>query len=81
MANALIAIGAVMGLAGAGFIAMYARSAIIDRLGELDQSLLYWYLPILFIGIGLASAGVSALRSGLRRKRERADPVDKAGRS
>jgi apolipoprotein N-acyltransferase len=80
LANALIAIGAVMGLAGVGFIAMYVQSAIIDRLGEPDQSLLYWYLPILFIGLGLASAGVSVLRSGLRRKRAGADPDRHAGR-
>jgi apolipoprotein N-acyltransferase len=72
MANALIAIGAVLGVAGLGFIAMYFQSAIIERLGEADQSLLYWYLPILFIGLGLASAGVSLLRSGLRRKRRQA---------
>ena len=69
MANALIAIGTVLGLAGLGFIAMYVQGAVIERWGEPDQSLLYWYLPILFIGLGLVSAGMSVLRSGLQRKR------------
>ena len=30
---------------------MYVYEAIIVRVGEPDQSLLFWYLPILFLGI------------------------------
>lgn len=71
MANALIAIGILLSLTGLGFVAMYVHGAILDRLGEPDQSLIYWYLPILFIGLGIASAGISLFRSGLRRKRGR----------
>jgi len=33
---------------------MYVLEAIVARIGEPDQSLLFWYLPVLFMGtIGL----------------------------
>lgn len=38
-------------LLGVGFVAMYILEAIVHRMGEPDQSLIYWYLPILFIGL------------------------------
>ena len=69
LSGAAIAVGALLLLGGLGFVAMYVYSAVIARLGEPDQSLLFWYLPILFIGIALASAGLGLLGSGLRRRR------------
>ena len=36
---------------------MYIYEAIISRIGEPDQSLIFWYLPILFIGITSLIAG------------------------
>ena len=42
--------------AGVIFVLMYVWEAIVSRFGEPDQSLLFWYLPILFLGL-IASAG------------------------
>ena len=41
----------VLMVIGAGFIAMYIWEGIIVRIGEPDQSLIFWYLPVLFIGL------------------------------
>ena len=54
---------------GSVFVVMYISQAIIARLGEPDQSLLFWYLPFLFMGIigiftgiGIGALGVIGLR-------------------
>ena len=56
-------------LTGIGFTGMYVLEAIIKRLGEADQSLVFWYLPFFFIGIfgiliglGMGFWGVSHLK-------------------
>jgi len=46
-----LAFGVLIFLAGIVFVAMYISEAILARVGDPDQSLLFWYLPILFIGI------------------------------
>ncbi len=46
-----LVIGALIAMIGIACIVMYVLEAIIARIGEPDQSLLFWYLPILFIGI------------------------------
>ena len=46
-----LAIGSLIALIGISLAVMYVLEAIIARIGEADQSLLFWYLPILFIGI------------------------------
>jgi hypothetical protein len=61
--------GAVLVLVGAGFVFMYVWEAIVVRSGEPDQSLLFWYLPILFLGIFGAVAGVGLLIRGVGRLR------------
>ena len=43
--------GALIFLAGVAFVIMYLWNGVISRLGEADQSLLFWYLPILFMGL------------------------------
>jgi hypothetical protein len=48
---AALAIGSLIALIGISLAVMYVLEAIIARIGEADQSLLFWYLPILFIGI------------------------------
>jgi hypothetical protein len=55
-----LVIGGLIALTGIACIVMYVLEAVIARLGEADQSLLFWYLPILFIGlIGIfAGAGI-----------------------
>lgn len=57
-------------LGGLTFVVMYFVSAVFERVGEPDQSLLFWYLPILMIGtIGiLLGVGVGILGAlGLRK--------------
>ena len=40
-----------MAITGIIFIVVYVYEAIVVRVGEPDHSLLFWYLPILFLGI------------------------------
>jgi hypothetical protein len=46
-----LAVGSLIALIGIGFAVMYVLEAIIARIGGPDQSLLFWYLPILFMGL------------------------------
>ena len=46
-------------LIGASFIFLYVRDAVILHLGEPDQSLLFWYLPILFTGVVGVPGGIA----------------------
>ena len=55
-----LALGILSFLAGVVFIAMYISEAILTRLGDPDQSLIFWYLPILFIGIAGIILGLGA---------------------
>lgn len=75
----MLAFGSLVALLGAAFVAMYVREAIIARAGEPDQSLLFWYLPILFLGViavltglGIGAWGFSLARR-MSRKHERHD--------
>jgi hypothetical protein len=43
--------GSVITLIGIMLCIAYVYEAIVARIGEPDQSLLYWYLPILFMGL------------------------------
>lgn len=72
-----MAVGALLVLAGLGFCGMYVVEAFWMRVGEADQSLLFWYLPILFIGILSFMAGLGLL--ALSRHRRRRPPNDKSG--
>jgi hypothetical protein len=49
--------GALLVSIGIGFCVLYFVEGIFRRIGEADQSLMFWYLPVLFIGIFSASAG------------------------
>jgi hypothetical protein len=70
-----LAFGSLMTFAGAAFVVMYILEAIVARAGEPDQSLLFWYLPILFlgvigmaIGLGVCAWGIIRLRKQRHRK-------------
>ena len=58
--------GGVVALVGAGLVAAYFLEAVLARLGEPDQSLLFWYLPILFIGLAGLGIGLAAVAWGIR---------------
>lgn len=64
-----LVVGSLIILIGIGFTVAYVLEAIVVRLGEPDQSLLFWYLPILFMGLtgivigsGIGVWGVIRLR-------------------
>ncbi len=73
---AALLFGGLIAVIGVAFVAMYVIEAIVRRVGEGDQSLLFWYLPILFLGmigmlIGFGSAawgiiGLRVPRDGIR---------------
>lgn len=54
----LLAISMVLVFIGTGLIAMYLWEGIIVRIGDSDQSLIFWYLPILFIGFFSLGSGI-----------------------
>ncbi len=62
--------GVVAILAGLAMIGAYVLEAVIKRMGEPDQSLLFWYLPLLFIGILCTMAGIGAATWGVSRLRK-----------
>ena len=71
--------GILVFVTGSVFVVMYVSQAVIARLGEPDQSLLFWYLPALFIGIIgiLMGIGMGALGFlGLRRNRHQDEHID-----
>jgi len=65
-----LAFGVATSLIGGGFVVTYVRDAIFARAGDPDQSLLFWYLPILFIGIMILGVGLGACTWGVIRLRE-----------
>ena len=56
--------GVVAALVGAGLVAAYFLEAVVARLGDPDQSLLFWYLPILFLGLAGLAIGLAAGANG-----------------
>ena len=53
-----VVLGSVITLAGLVLVGMYVLEAIVARVGEPDQSLLFWYLAILFMGLGGKAIGI-----------------------
>ena len=62
-----LAFGFIISVVGVIFIVGYVMEAIIGRTGEPDQSLLFWYLPILFMGIIGLKYGLRSFNWGLAR--------------
>ena len=65
-----IIFGIVLITIGAVLITGYITEAYIARRGEPDQSLLFWYLPLLFIGLIAFVSGLSAGIWGIIRLRK-----------
>lgn len=59
--------GILVFLAGLTLTVMYLHGAIIMRWGDPDQSLLFWYLPLLFLGIAGIVLGLLTSIWSLRR--------------
>jgi hypothetical protein len=66
---AALCFGVVATVVGLILAGMYILEAVIGRRGEPDQSLLFWYLPILFIGVASVVAGLAASLWGFVRLR------------
>ncbi|QKQ25489.1 hypothetical protein [Candidatus Reidiella endopervernicosa] len=66
-------IGGLAAVTGIVFIVLYSLEAFIYRIGEPDQSLLFWYLPILFLGIIALIFGTRSARWGLKHLRSSPD--------
>ena len=65
-----ITFGILISIIGGLFVAAYILEAIVKRAGEPDQSLLFWYLPFLFMGlIGLIIGTVSGIWGTIRLKK------------
>ncbi len=64
-----VLLGGLITFVGASFVVMYFWEAIITRIGDPDQSLIFWYLPILFFGIIMVLGGVALLAQGIKRVR------------
>ena len=63
-------LSALMCLLGISLIITYVYSAVIARLGEADQSLLFWYLPLMLFGIICVIAGASLYKITRKRCRD-----------
>lgn len=61
--------GAGIAFLGIIFVVMYIMEGIIKRIGEPDQSLLFWYLPVLFIGVICVILGLSLFMWGFKFRR------------
>lgn len=49
---------------------MYVWHAVVARIGEPDQSLVFWYLPVLFFGLVGCGAGLALYRWGSTQLRQ-----------
>ncbi len=63
----ILIIGSLCTIIGMAFSAMYINGAIVSRWGEADQSLLFWHLPILFLGVFLFTVGLAMSMWGINR--------------
>jgi hypothetical protein len=71
-----LAFGIMVGLFGMLLIGAYVSQAVVARIGEPDQSLLFWYSPFLTCGVMalISGLGIAALGFVLLRPARRSDP-------
>ncbi len=55
---------------GLALIGVYLWDAVISRWGEADQSLLFWFLPILLLGMASLVVGLVLLFYGVKHMRQ-----------
>ena len=64
---AALVVGVLTGILGVVLIISYVSEAAVARAGEADQSLLFWYLPFLLLGIICLVSGLSITIWGVYR--------------
>ena len=69
LAALALVLGAPVASLGLALMAGYIHGAVIAPRGQPDQSLLFWYLPILFLGVIALLIGVAAVVWGILRLR------------
>jgi len=62
--------GIILTIIGVLLIVGYIMEAYVARIGEPDQSLLFWYLPLLIVGLIALGSGVSTGFWGFNRLRK-----------
>lgn len=62
--------GILLALVGVYLIVLYVLEAVIARIGEPDQSLLFWYSPFLLFGLIGLRAGLRLGIPGFKRLRQ-----------
>ena len=62
--------GILISIIGAALIIGYIMEAYVARRGDPDQSLLFWYLPLLFVGFIALVTGLSTSVWGFKRLRK-----------
>ena len=69
LARISILAGALIALSGVALVVIYVWQAVVIPWGDPDQSLLFWYLPLLMLGMTGASLGVVLMMWGRARNR------------
>jgi hypothetical protein len=64
LAKSTILGGALITLSGGALVVLYLWEAVLRPWGDPDQSLLFWYLPLLMLGVTGASLGVVLMAWG-----------------
>ena len=64
LAKILFLGGALITLSGVALVVLYVLEAVVIPWADPDQSLLFWYLPLLMLGVVMAYVGVVMLAWG-----------------
>jgi H+/Cl- antiporter ClcA len=62
----LLVVAVGLTLAGSALVLIYLWDGILVRLGEPDQSPVFWYLPVLFIGVLFLVGGILLIKRTIK---------------
>jgi len=66
--------GIISAVIGLMLTITYLLKAVIERMGDPDQSLIFWYLPVLLIGLAALKLGLGFGIWGFIKIREKGKP-------
>jgi len=61
--------GGTITLLGVAFVLIYVWEGVVPNIGKPDQSPIFWYLPIFFLGLFGIFGGVALMVIGINSKR------------